>query len=431
MVLEAQEHTRCWGTLGTVRVHKDTPDDFFLRALEVLRFGGGVPQLLNDEVTVPSMMSIGCELADARNYVPHGCNELAPDGNFAPSSWPRSYTGHFNLLKCVELALHNGVNPLSGEPVGPVTGDPANFESFDQLMDAVGKQIEYYTHQVGVIANIYDQVHAEHYPIPFTGVMNNVIGKDLNAGGAHYNWTGNYVAAQANAGDSLTAIKKLVFDDKEVTLSELVEALDANWDGYAGFRRKCVEAPKFGNDDEYADSVLRRVVFQYYDGMERNLCARGGRRFRPGCVTVTAYIPLGLMTAASADGRKSGEKVSDSVAPASGCDVNGPTQAMKSVTKMEHVRMPNGVIYNMKFHPGLIEDERGLHRWMDLIRTYFILGGMQVQVNVVSRETLLDAQQYPEKHQDLVVRVAGYSARFVDLGKSVQDSIIDRTEYNV
>jgi len=331
----------------------------------------------------------------------------------------------------VELALHNGVNPLNGEQVGPTTGDPANFRSFDQFMDAVGEQIEYFTHQIGVIANIYDQVHAEHYPIPFTGVMNNVIGKDLNAGGAHYNWTGNYVAAQANAGDSLTAIKKLVFDEKEVTMSELIEALDANWDGYAEFRQKCIEAPKFGNNDEYADSILKQIVFQYYDGMGKNLCARGGRRFRPGCITVTAYIPLGLMTAASADGRKNGEKVSDSVAPASGCDINGPTQAMKSVTKMEHVRMTDGVIYNMKFHPGLIKDERGLHKWMDLIRTYFILGGMQVQVNVVSKDTLLDAQEYPEKHQDLVVRVAGYSARFVDLGKSVQDSIIDRTEYNV
>jgi len=431
MVLEAQEHTRRWGTLGTVRIHKSTPDGIFLRALEVIRLGGGIPQLLNDEITVPSMMQIGCRLEDARNYVPHGCVELAPDGNFAPSSWPHSYTGHLNLLKCVNLALHDGVNPLNGEQVGPKTGDPTTFKSFDELMDAVGKQIEYFTSQVAIIANIFDQVHAEHYPIPFTGLMNNVKGRDLYAGGAHYNWTGNYVAAQANAGDSLTAIKKLVFEEKKITMAELIKALDADWEGYGELRQMCKNTPKYGNNDDYADSVLRRVVFQYYGAMEKNLCVRGGTRFRPGCVTVTAYIPLGLMTAASADGRKSGDMVSDSVAPMSGCDVSGPTQAVQSVAKMDHIRMPDGVIYNMKFHPGLVQDERGLRKWMDLIKTYFMLGGMQVQINVVGKETLLDAQKHPDKYQDLLVRVAGYSARFVDLEKAVQDSIIARTEHNI
>jgi len=430
MVLEAQAHLRVWGSWIAVRIHRETPDSFFLKALEIVRMGGGIPQLLNDEIGVSQQLASGCELEDARNYVPHGCVEFAPDGNFARSSWPHSYTGHFNLLQCVNYALHDGINPLTKEQLGPRTGDAANFKTFDELMGAVEKQTKYFTSQVATIANIYERVHADNYPMPFTTLFMGVIGKDLWKGGAYYNWVGSYIGGQANAGDSLAAIKKLVFDEKKITMAELIKALDANWEGYEELRQMCIGVPKYGNNDDYVDQITRQVVYQYYDAWQENCCPRGGRRNRAGVSIVTSYLLLGGMAAASADGRRDREPIADSVAPTSGRDTHGPTQAMRSVAKLDHVRMPNAMTYNMKFHPGLVGNETGLRKWMDMIKTYFVLGGMQVQINVVSKETLLDAQKQPENYQDLLIRVAGYSTRFIDLERKTQDTIIARTEFD-
>lgn len=431
MCLEAYAHVHLHQPNFSVRLHKGTPDDFLMRVLEVVKLGGGMPQLLNDDVFVVSMLSRGVSLKDARNYAPHGCEENQPDANLGPDTWGRGYGGYFNLPKTVELALNNGINPLNGEQVGLQTGDPATFNNFEQLLEAVSKQDEYFMSVISFENNLLDIYHAKYAPIPFLAtLLPSCIkkGKDPSKGPCHYNWCGILGIAPATAGDSLTTIKKLVFDDKKITMKQLLEALKNNWKGYEDIRKMCLEVPKYGNDIDYADTILSKRMTIWFDAVEKYSTARGGK-IHPAVVPVTANMPFGAVTGATPDGREKGKWLSDSIAPINGFDIKGPTATMKSAGKIDQVRMTGGVVFNQKFSPSAVETEEGMRRWADLIRTYFgYLGGAQVQFNIVSKETLLAAQEKPEKYKDLVVRVAGYSGLFVELSKDLQDSIIERTE---
>lgn len=432
MCLEAFAHVHLHQPNFSVRLHKRTPDEFFTKTMEVVKLGGGMPQLLNDEQMIPSFLNRGVSLEDARNYAPHGCEENQPDPNFSDrDTWGRGFGGYMNMPKMIELALNNGINPMTGIQVGPKTGDATKFTDFEQLFEAVEKQDQFFMNVIATENNMLDVLHARYAPITFLAtLLPSCIreGKDPSNGPCYYNWGGLFMIAAANSGDSLTAIKKLVFDDKKITMQQLLDALKNNWVGYENIRKMCLESPKYGNDDDYADSIIRRRLQSWYDTVESFSYARGGK-FHPGCAPVTANLAFGEITGATPDGRQSGSWLADGISPINGMDVKGPTATMKSVGKIEQIRLTGGVVFNQKFSPTAVESEDGMRKWMDLTRTYFdLLDGAQVQYNIVSRDTLLNAQKRPNDYKDLVVRVAGYSGLFVELKKNLQDSIIERTE---
>ncbi|BCV24887.1 glycyl radical protein [Gelria sp. Kuro-4] len=431
MCLEAYEHVHLFQPALTLRIHRNTPQELFLRGLEVIRLGGGMPQLANDEVIIPSLLSRGVSLDDARNYAPVGCLENATDTNLARSTWGARIGGFYSLPRPVELALHNGVDPLTGLQVGPQTGDATTFTTFDQLMEAVRKQDEFFAAHMAKESNILDYVHSTYRPTPFlASLLDGCLesGLDPSAGGAYYNWSGVLAASSATAGDMLYAIKHLVFDTRKISMKEIIEALKANWEGYEHLRQKCLRVVKYGNDQDEVDAVHRARMASYYDALEKNRTPRGGT-FHPGVISGCRYIKFGKLMGATPDGRKAREPLADGVAPISGFDLKGPTAVVKSVAKLDHIRLTGGVTFNLKISPGMVDDRAGLLKWMELTKTYFEMGGMQIQYNIVSRAVLEDAQKHPEKHQDLIVRVAGYSAFFNELSREVQDTIIARTEH--
>ena len=435
MCLEAFAHVHLHQPNFSVRFHKHTPDEFYMKSLEVVKLGGGMPQLLNDDQMIPSFLNRGVTLEDARNYAPHGCEENQPDPNFSDrDTWGRGFGGYMNMPKMIELALNNGVNPMNGMQVGPQTGDATTFTDFEQMFEAVEKQDRFFMKVIATENNMLDVLHARYAPITFMATLLPSCvreGKDPSTGPCHYNWGGLFMIAASNSGDSLTAIKKLIFDDKKITMQQLLDALKANWVGYENIRMMCINAPKFGNDDDYADSIIRRRLQSWYDTVESFSYARGGK-FHPGCAPVTANLAFGEITGATPDGRLSGSWLADGISPISGCDVKGPTATMKSVGKIEQVRLTGGVVFNQKFTPASVESDEGMRKWADLTRTYFeSLDGAQVQYNIVSKDTMLNAQKHPSDYKDLVVRVAGYSGLFVELKKNLQDSIIERTEQNL
>lgn len=431
MCLEAYEHVHLFQPAVTLRIHRDTPRELFLRGLEVIRLGGGIPQLANDEVLIPSLLARGVSLEDARNYAPVGCLENSTDTNLAHSTWGARIGGFYSLPRPVELALHNGRDPITGLQVGPQTGDLSEFANFEELLEAVRKQDEFFAHHMAIESNILDYVHSTYRPTPFLAAFLDGClesGKDPSAGGAYYNWSGVLAASSATAGDILYTIKHIVFDTRQVTLKTIREAILANWEGYEELRRQCLNVAKYGNDIDEVDRVHRWRMSSYYDALDKQSTPRGGT-FIPGLISGCRYVKYGKLMGATPDGRKAGEPLSDSIAPTCGADIKGPTAAVKSVAKMDHIRLTGGVTYNLKLSPGMVEERAGLVKWMDMIKTYFEMGGMQIQCNIVSKTTLLDAQKNPERHQDLIIRVSGYSAFFNELSREVQDTIIARTEH--
>jgi len=430
MCLEAHEHVHLPSPNLTQRIHRATPNELFVRALEVIRLGGGLPQLCNDDVAASSLMSRGVSLEDARNYAPIACLELGTDTNMAHSCWGAKNGGFYGLPRTVELAMRNGKDPLTGIQVGPQTGDPRTFKTFAEFQEAVVRQDEFFCHHMAIESNIVDYVHATFRPTPFLGsLLDGCLesGKDPSAGGAYYNWSDIQSSSSGSAGDICYAIKHLVFDTKQVTFDTLLKALDADWEGYEDLHRTCMNIPKYGNDNDEVDAINKWRMSVFYDAIYRQKTPRGGT-FIPAVIGGCRYIKFGRLMGATPDGRKARENLSDSIAPIAGADLKGLTSVVKSVAKVDHLRLTGGITFNSKLMPGLVEDREGLIKWMWLIKTYFECGGMHVQFNIVSEETLHDAQLHPEKHQDLMVRVSGYSAFFNELSREVQDSIIARTE---
>jgi formate C-acetyltransferase len=424
--LEAHSHMLLMQPNFTARLHLNTPKQFLLKVCEAIRLGNGMPQITNDEVVIQALTSIGISVEEARDYVPVGCVETAP-----PNVWGRLNGGYVNLVKIVELALNNGKCTLTGEQVGPETGDARAFHSFDQVIEALSGQMKHTMQQLVTWDNLIDRAHAEFMPAPFTSILAGDCiekGKDVTRGGARYNYTAPYGVGIANAANSLAAVKKLVFEEKAISMDELLSALDTDFKGQEEMRQQLINrAPKFGNDIPEVDLLAKLVVDVFFDSMKGYETFRGGP-FVGSFIPVASYVALGMQTGATPDGRKAHTPLADGISPVNGTDLEGPTAVFKSVCALDHRRIPNGVIFNQKIYPGIIANEEGLEKFAQLIRSYIMLGGCHVQFNVVSADVLRDAQQHPEQHKGLVVRVAGYSAFFNEIHRDVQDSIITRTE---
>jgi formate C-acetyltransferase len=427
LCLEAERNTKLSQPNLAVRIHSKTPDDFLLKAVDVISTGRSKPELFNDGIGIPSLMSTAVSLEDARDYCISGCVEAVP-----PDANGMTNAAMSNLPKALELALNNGKCRLTGHQLGPETGDPRTFQSFDEVVDAYRKQVASYVRDMVTSINIIEKMHAQVMPLPyFSLLINDCVkdGKDVTLGGARYNYTGPQGVGLADVGDSLATTKKLVFDEKKLTMKELVDALDTDFEGKEVLRQTLInQAPKFSNDDDYVDEITRDAAAIYCTEVSKYHNTRGGV-YRPGLYSVSANVPFGLNVGALPSGRKARTPLSDGVSPAHGTEKSGPTAIVKSVAKLDHTLVTNGTQLNMKFSPEVLSDTKGKRNMAALIKTFFDLGGWHVQFNVVSADTLRAAQKDPDAYRWLIIRVAGYSAFFVELDKGVQDDIIDRTEY--
>ena len=467
MCIDATMHVMLPAPSFSVRVWNKTPHEFLIRAAELTRTGIGLPAYYNDEVIIPSLMSRGLTLEDARDYNIIGCVEPQKAGK----TWGWHDAAFFNMLKPMELVFSNGV--FDGEQVGLRTGNLLAFNTFEKFFEAYKKQMEYMISLLVNADNAIDEAHAQRCPLPYlSSMVDDCIkrGKTPEQGGAVYNFTGPQGFGIANVADALYAIKTLVYEQKRFTITELADAIKANFGKgavnagalteqialelskkgvtvnervvseiyntlkdknadakYAEIREMILAVDKFGNDVDEVDAMAREAAYTYTRPMLKYKNPRGGQ-FQAGLYPVSANVPLGAQTGATPDGRYAKTPVADGVSPSAGRDVNGPTAAANSVSKLDHGIASNGTLFNMKFHPSALAGETGLENFVALVQTYFEMKGSHMQFNVVSRETLLDAQKNPDKYRSLVVRVAGYSALFTTLSKSLQDDIINRTE---
>ena len=457
----------------SIRVWNGSPHEFLIRAAELTRTGIGLPAYYNDEVIIPALLSRGVTLADARNYNIIGCVE--PQAPAKTDGWHDA--AFFNMCRPLELVFTRGKD--AGEQIGPDTGEFKNMKTFDDFYNAYKTQMNYFIELLVNSDNAIDQAHADRCPLPFQSCMvEDCIGrgKSMQEGGAIYNFTGPQGFGIANMADALYVIKTLVYEQKKYTLCDFADALENNFgkDMDAHYAEKvtksavadlvatgkkvsrddvaaifaavstnpCSEAqkekydrmlaeieavPKFGNDIEEVDAFARDVAYTYTRPMESYKNPRGGQ-YQAGLYPVSANVPLGAQTGATPDGRLARTPIADGVSPAAGRDIYGPTAAANSVAKLDHYIASNGTLFNMKFHPTALAGRHGLENFVSLVRGYFDQKGSHIQFNVVSRDTLRDAQAHPEKYKSLVVRVAGYSALFTTLSRSLQDDIIARTE---
>ena len=416
LLLDVQKDTRLPQPNLSLRVFSGTPDDLYREAGEVIRLGDGIPQVFNDEVNVPAFLNRGVSLADARDYAVVGCVELSIPG--------RMYGLHdismFNMVRCLEIALQ---------------ASPHGYDTFEDLERAVEEVIDTYVGLMAEGCNVCDLAHRETSPTPLLSVLvadSMERGADITAGGARYNPSGVQGVGTANLADSLLVMKRAVYEDKAISYEELLAMLARDWqgDGDEVWRQRLVNRyPKYGNDVDEVDSIGRRFLEHYAHEVESHTNPRGGC-FQPGSYTVSAHIPLGESCGATPDGRHAHEQLADGgLSPMAGRDKHGPTASLLSVSKLDNVLDSNGSLLNVKFSPATLAGDLGLAKLTAYLRAFSQLGIQHVQFNVVDRKTLLDAQAHPEQHQDLVVRVAGYSAMFVELSKAVQDDIISRTEH--
>ncbi|HBC92443.1 MAG TPA: formate C-acetyltransferase/glycerol dehydratase family glycyl radical enzyme [Pelotomaculum sp.] len=445
MVLDAHAHTRIPNPWMAARVHANTPPEFKIKLFNVIRIGTGEPKILNDEVYIPAAMNYGRSLEDARDYVGVGCVE--PDAAGKEYGWHDA--AYFNMAKVLELAINDGrcvgcaancprweICGSVGKRLGAQTGSLADFKSFDEVLDAYDKQMEYWCDRLVSCINIMDISHQQLKPLPYLSLLiDDCIekGVDVSAGGAKYNFSGPQGVGTGSVADGLATIKQLVFEDKKVTGAELLKAVNDNWEGHEPLYA-LVNSDKihhYGNDDNYADELASFALSTYCKHVEKRPNARGGM-FMPGVYSVSINVLCGLFQNASIEGRKSYEPISDCLGPvhtyAGSHDISGPTAIANSVSKLDLVRVGNGTILNWKFTPTCLTGETGRDNLISVIDGFFEKKGMQSQFNVVSRKTLLAAQANPEKYKGLLVRVAGYSAYFVELSKELQDDLIGRTE---
>ncbi len=361
-----------------------------------------------------------------RNGGASGCVET---GAFGTESY--ILTGYFNLPKILEITLHNGFDLRTRKQIGLQTGKPEDFDSFYQLLDAFRQQVNHFAGIKMKGSNMIESIFMQHIPTPFLSLIIDdcvATGKDYICGGARYNT--NYIQGVGigTVTDSITAIRKLAFDDQQLTLRELVDILDTDFEGKEELRYRLIfKIPKYGNDDPEADRHLCEVFDIYYDAVNGQRSPRGAT-YRINLLPTTSHVYFGSVMLASADGRKAGQPVSEGISPVQGADTKGPTAVIKSAAKIDHLRT-GGTLLNQKFSPSFFEDDEAIRKMSQLVRSYFRMDGHHIQFNVVDAATLRDAQKHPEKHRDLIVRVAGYSDYFNDLGEDLQEEIIRRTEH--
>ena len=473
MCIQASMHVHLPAPSLSVRVWNGSPHEFLIKAAELTRTGIGLPAYYNDEVIIPALQNRGLSLADAREYNIIGCVEPQKAGK--TEGWHDA--AFFNMCRPLEMVFSNGMD--KGVQISVQTGDVTEMKTFDEFYDAYKKQMEYFISLLVNADNAIDVAHAERCPLPFLSCMVDDClkrGKSVQEGGAVYNFTGPQGFGIANMADSLYAIRKLVYEEKKMTMEELKESLAWNYGKgidaqsaadittvvmkklqengisvneqtatavmtaalgtepspekkarFEEIHKMIEEVPKFGNDIPDVDNFARDVAYTYTKPLQKYMNPRGGH-YQAGLYPVSANVPLGEQTGATPDGRYAHTPVADGVSPSAGKDVKGPTAAATSVSRLDHFIVSNGTLFNQKFHPSALAGREGLEKFVALIRGYFDQKGMHMQFNVVDRETLLDAQKHPEKYKHLVVRVAGYSALFTTLSRSLQDDIIRRTE---
>ena len=425
LILDCMDEMKLLQPSSNVQISRKNPRKFLKRACEISRKGWGQPAFYNTESIIQELLNAGKSIEDARRGGTSGCVETGAFGNEA-----YILTGYMNLPKILELTFTNGYDKVSRKQLGLKLGSAVDFKSYDELFEAYRKQIEHFVDIKVRGSNVIEQIFAENMPAPFLSILTNDCikkGRDYNAGGARYNTSYIQGVGIGTVTDSLSAVKYNVFDHHKFTMAALMDALDHNFENndiIADLVRN--KTPKYGNDDDYADDIMKQVFDTYYSAVTDRPNMRGGT-YRINMLPTTCHVYFGDVMMASPDGRLAHKPVSEGISPVQGADRNGPTAVIKSCSKMDHLRT-SGTLLNQKFTPSVLAGENGLDQFANLIRAYFNMDGHHIQFNVVDRQTLIEAQKHPEEYSDLIVRVAGYSDRFRNLSKALQDEIIERTE---
>jgi formate C-acetyltransferase len=411
-----------------IQLSRKSPEQFLKHALRVVGKGYGFPSIFNADAVVQEQLRQGKSLEDARAGGCSGCVEV---GAFGKEAY--ILTGYFNMPKCLELALHNGVDPLTGQQLGPRTGGPESFHTFEEVYAAWLAQFRHFL-EIKLRGNqLIGRMYATGMPAPFLSVLTDdcvARGMDYNAGGARYNNTYVQFVGLGTLADSFSALRQMSFEpgNGSVTPGEFIAALDANFAGREVFQQRLLnKTRKYGNDEDYADDLMVRIFNTCFAELDGRPDQRGGR-YRIEMLPTTCHVYFGSVTGATPDGRPAGRPLSEGISPVQGADRHGPTAVIRSASKMDHLKA-GGTLLNLKFTPALVQTEEGVEKWSHLVRSYFKMDGHHIQFNVVRADTLRQAQRQPEQHRDLIVRVAGYSDYFCDLSTELQEEIITRTEH--
>ena len=428
LILDCMDEMRLVQPNSNVQISRKTPRAFLKRACEISRKGWGQPAFYNTEAIVQELLNAGKSIEDARQGGSSGCVETGAFGNEA-----YILTGYFNLPKILEITLNNGFDTRQNEQLGPKTGAAEDFSTFEELFNAYKEQIMYFADVKAAGSNVIESYYARYLPVPFLSIVTNdciARGKDYNAGGARYNTSYIQGVGIGTVADSLSAIKYAVYDEKLVTMENLLEALADNFEGHEAMLGILKHrAPKYGNNDDYADSIMQDVFRFYQRTVTGRPNTRGGE-YRVNMLPTTCHIYFGEVTGATPNGRPAAKPVSEGISPTQGADMNGPTAALRSAAKMDHLST-GGTLLNQKFATDVLTGDKGLDNMASLVAAYFDMDGHHIQFNVIDRETLLEAQGKPEEYRDLIVRVAGYSDYFGNLSRALQDEIIERTEHHM
>ena len=428
IILDIIEEMRLLQPSSMIQISKKNPDEFLLRALKIVKTGFGQPSIFNTDAIVQELIRQGKSIIDARNGGASGCVE---SGAFGKESY--SLTGYFNIPKVLEITLNNGYDPRTQKNIGIKTGDPTKFESFEELLAAFQKQLNHFI-DIKIHGNrIIEQLWATILPSPFMSLLIDdciVKGVDYNAGGARYNSSYIQGVGMGSITDSLSAIKNVIYDDEKISMKEFLKALKNNFNGYNDLHDILLNSvPKYGNDDDCADDILQQVFEMYFEAIDGKPNTKGGE-YRVNLLPTTCHVYFGSVIGALPDGRQAGVPLSEGISPVQGADRHGPTAVLKSAAKIDHLRT-GGTLLNQKFTPQVLQSEASLKKLGHLVRSYFKMDGHHIQFNVVTANTLRKAQKNPEKYRDLIVRVAGYSDYFVDLGTDLQNEIILRSEQTI
>jgi len=427
LLLDVIEEMHILQPSNNIQLSRQNPEAFLKAACRVIRHGYGFPSVFNADAVCMEMVRQGKSLEDAREAGTSGCVEA---GAFGKEAY--ILTGYFNLPKILEITLHDGVDPRTGKRIGLATGSADSFESFDDVFNAWQRQVRHFVDIKVRGSQMIERMFAKYAPAPFLSLLIDdcvAKGLDYNAGGARYNTSYIQGVGIGTVTDSLSAIKTHVYDEGRVTLPQLVADLGSDFEGKEPLRARLAnKTPRYGNDDDAADSIMRRCFDTFFEAVDGRPNTRGGQ-YRIDMLPTTCHVYFGSVTGAAPDGRRAGTPLSEGISPVQGADRHGPTAVFRSASKMDHLKT-GGTLLNMKFTPNVLACEEGIGRLASLVRGYFRLNGHHVQFNVVDADLLREAQRNPEEHRDLIVRVAGYSDYFCDLGRSLQDEIIARTEHD-
>jgi formate C-acetyltransferase len=432
LALEVIEDMNLFEPKPNVRLHKNTPQDFLIRVSEMVAKAQGSPFLMNfDEHSIEGMVWQGVPREDAWDYGIVGCLENTMQGN------DRSDTVdvNLNLVKAIEFTMNNGKDLATGKQIGIKTGDPRSFETYDQFLTAVKTQLKEMIRLMTEAGNMADTIRAKYQPTPYLSAFMDKCaesGKDVNEGGTVWNFNTVEGMGIATVADSVAAVKKMVFDDKKTTMSELVRAIEVNFEGYEELRQLLrSKAPKFGNDDDYVDDIARELSMFWAEEAFKHENPNTGRHYRAGYLSWNYFIPLAPLTAATPDGRRRGEFISGGVGAVQGMDSKGPTASIRSVGKLGLETIPNGASHTITLSPSMVKTKEHIEKLAALLRAYNEVGGTALQINVIDSETLRAAQKDPDAYSNLMVRVTGYNAYFTQVGRELQEEIITRTEHTL